>query len=410
MKGGAVSGEPFSLSCPSRLLVQTGESVLLSCSATAVPEEGVRYEWESLSGDGFHLLSGADGPTPTFDVPDEVDENGETYEYLLTVSAANAEDGTAEVTVNVLDGLPLAFVDDSISGRVYVFTVGETIADILLSEATGGLLPYTHILTPLLSRGLSLKIADDSTWTIFGTPLEVSPRTEYTWQIVDANSESVSLAFFIQVAPAPKPPSPPVAEPSEALSLGITVSASSLRFGVQSADTEVSLDPMTDGISTRVSGPYHAGRMTLSLDGSDEVRENGDMDLSIELASPVTLQRKGGVEASSIILSPGWSLAESCEQLSSQTIGSLYTEVTLADGDCRLLRFGGELDLTGVPSGHYAGTMDIILRSGESEETHSVEVDVTVVPVQRVITIGPGGGCVSARRGSFLCRLARSRT
>ena len=398
MKGGAVSGEPFSLSCPSRLLVQTGESVLLSCSATAVPEEGVRYEWESLSGDGFHLLSGADGPTPTFDVPDEVGENGETYEYLLTVSVANAEDASAEVTVNVLDGAPLAFVDDTIAGRVYVFTVGETIVDILLPEATGALLPYTHILTPLLSRGLSLEIADDSTWTIFGTPLEVSPRTEYAWQIVDANSESVSLAFFIQVAPAPKPPSRPVAEPSEALSLGVTVSVSSLRFGVQSADTEVSLDPMTDGISTCVSGPYHAGRMTLSLDGSDEVRENGDMDLSIELASPVVLQRKGGVEAASIVLSPNWSLAESCEQLSSQAIGSLYTEVTLVDGDCRLLRFGGELDLTGVPSGHYAGTMDVILRSGESEETHSVEVDVIVIPVQRVITIGPTGVRFSTSR------------
>ena len=148
-----------------------------------------------------------------------------TYEYLLTASADNAEDASAEVMVTVLDRAPLAFVDDSIAGRVYVFTVGETIADILLSEATGGLLPYTHILTPLLSRGLSLKIAGDSTWTISGTPLEVSPRTEYAWQIVDANTESVSLTFFIEVIPAAEP-SRPVAEPSEAepSALGVTVS------------------------------------------------------------------------------------------------------------------------------------------------------------------------------------------
>ena len=148
---------------------------------------------------------------------------------------------------------------------------------------------------------------------------------------------------------------------------------------------------MTDGISTRVSGPYHAGRMTLSPGSSEEVDENGEMDLSIELASPVVLRRKGGVEASSIVLAPLWSLSESCEQLSSQAIGSLYTETTLADGNCRLLRFGGELDLTDVLPGEYAGTMDVILRSGENEETHSVEVDVTVIPAQRVITIGPGG-------------------
>ena len=42
VKGGGVSGEPFSLSCPPRLYVAAGESVPFSCSATAVPEEGVR--------------------------------------------------------------------------------------------------------------------------------------------------------------------------------------------------------------------------------------------------------------------------------------------------------------------------------------------------------------------------------
>ena len=56
VKGGSISGESFSLSCPSRVFAEAGESVLLSCTATGVPEEGVRYEWESLSGDGLHLF------------------------------------------------------------------------------------------------------------------------------------------------------------------------------------------------------------------------------------------------------------------------------------------------------------------------------------------------------------------
>ena len=393
--------EMLSVTCEDTAVYEGEGDIMLDCSASGAPSgSGYTYVWMARGGTANTdlLIAGTDGPAPTFSVPDEVDENGETYEYLLTVSADNAEDASAEMTVNVLDNLPLAFVDDSIAGRVYVFTVGEVIADILLPEATGGLFPYTHILTPLLPRGLSLKNAGDSTWTIFGTPLEVSPRTEYTWQIVDANPESVSLAFFIEVVPAPKPPSRPVAEPSEALSLGVTVSVSSLRFGVQSADTEVSLDPMTDGISTRVSGPYHGGRMTLSPGGGEALDENGEMDLSIELASPVVLRREGGIEAASIVLSPSWSLAESCEQLSSQTIGALYTEVTLSDAACRLLLFGGELDLTGVPSGHYAGNMDVVLRSGENEETHSVEVDVTVIPAQQVITIGPRGVRFSTSR------------
>ena len=184
----------------------------------------------------------------------------------------------------------------------------------------------------------------------------------------------------------------------EASSFGVTVSASPLRFGVQSADTQASLDPTTDRISTRISGPYHVGRMTLSPDGSAELDDNGEMVLSIELASPVILRREGGVEAASIALSPRWSFAESCEQLSSQAIVSLYTEATLTEADCRLLRFGGELDLTDAPSGRYAGSLDIVLRSGENEETHSVEVDVTVIPAQRVITIGPGGVRFSTSR------------
>ena len=397
----------LALVCTSSYEVYEGaEDFSFDCSASGAPA-GVEYTyvWGPRGGttDTDLLISGTDGPSPTFAVPDEVDETTR-YEYLLTVSAENAEDGVAEVTVTVLNRALLAFADDSISGQVYVFTVSETITDILLPEATGGLSPYTYTLEPALPPGLEL---DDPTRTISGTPLEVSPRSEYTWQATDANNETVQITFFIEVVPVVDTASPPVAESSpeaaetslpQASSLGVTVSASSLRFGVQSSGTQVSLDPMTDQISTHVSGPYHVGRMTLSPGGSEETSENGEMDLSIELASPVVLRREGGIEDASIVLSPSWSFAESCEQLSSQAIGGLYTEVTLSDADCRLLRFGGELDLTDVLSGQYTGSLDLILRSGESEETHTVAVDVTVIFTQRVITIGPGGVRFSTSR------------
>ena len=42
--------------------------------------------------------------------------------------------------------------------------------------------------------------------------------------------------------------------------------------------------------------------------------------------------------------------------------------------------------------------MDVVLRSGKSEETHTVAVDVTVIPAQRVVTIGPGGVRFSTSR------------
>ena len=102
VKGGGVSGESFSLSCPSRLVVQAGSSIVLSCSATAVPEEGVRYEWESLSGDGFHLLSASDELSPLFTAP--LSGESAEYGYRLTAMGAGVY-ATASVTVTV-QGVP----------------------------------------------------------------------------------------------------------------------------------------------------------------------------------------------------------------------------------------------------------------------------------------------------------------
>ena len=382
------------------------EDIELDCEASGAPAgSAYEYVW-TARGDtqDTALLSATDMASPTFAAPEEVDED-ETYEYLLTVSAANAEDASAAVTVTVLNKGALAVVCTD-PGSVY-----EGSADVAFDcEASGAPAgsAYEYVWT---ARGsttdTSLLSAVDIVSPVFFVPDEVDEDETYEYLLTvsaanaeDATAEVTVTVLDRAVAPPFEPVSPPLASSSarEPSALGVTVSVSSLRFGVQSAETEVSLDPMTDGISTHVSGPYHAGRMTLSPGGSEETRENGEMDLSIELASPVVLRREGGIEAASIVLAPLWSLSESCEQLSSQAIGSLYTEVTLSDAGCRLLRFGGELDLTDVSSGRYTGSLDIILRSGESEETHSVEVDVTVIPAQRVITIGPGGVRFSTSR------------
>ena len=102
VKGGNNSGEPFSLSCPPRLYVSVGESVSLSCSATAVPEEGVRYEWESLSGDGLQFLSDAQALNPLFTAP--LSGEGAEYAYRLTAMSVGVYE-TATVTVSV-EGVP----------------------------------------------------------------------------------------------------------------------------------------------------------------------------------------------------------------------------------------------------------------------------------------------------------------
>ena len=102
VKGGDNSGEPFSLSCPSRLVVQAGSSIVLSCSATAVPEEGVRYEWEPVSVGGLDFLSAPDELSPLFMAPSS--GAGEKYAYRLTATALGVYE-TADVTVSV-EGFP----------------------------------------------------------------------------------------------------------------------------------------------------------------------------------------------------------------------------------------------------------------------------------------------------------------
>ncbi len=386
------------------------EDITLDCSASGAPSGSeYTYVW-TARGDtqDTSLLSATDIESPTFYVPDEVIVTT-TYEYQLTASAANAEDAMAEVSVTVLNKETLA-VTCADPGSVY-----EGSEDITLDcSASGG--PedseYAYVWTPRGdTQDTALLSATDIASPLFFVPAEVDATMTYEYLLTvsaanaeDGTSEVSVTVLNRAVAPPSDPVTPPLTsspstrEPSDPSALGVTVSVSALRFGVQSADTEVSLDPMTDGISTYVSGPYHAGRMTLSPGGGEAFDENGEMDLSIELTSPVVLKRADATEASSIVLSPAWSYAESCEQLSSQTIGGLYTEVTLSEEACRLLRFGGELDLTDLPSGRYAGNMDLILRSGEREETFAVEVDVTVVPAQRVITIGPGGVRFSTSR------------
>ena len=294
----------------------------------------------------------------------------------------------------------------------------------------------------------------------------------------DAATVDVTVTVLDRVPPAPEP----VASSGDPSALGVRVSVSPLRFGVQSSDAKVSLDPLSEQISTSVSGPHHAGRMTLSLDEAEELA------LFVELVTPVTLRRRDemgdemadnvsdiapgkmvgntagrmvgkrtdGISDTSsdkisdntadmyldittdkkavkpekndwtqqgeiadtvmdtamdktareisdeawdkvagapafLSLSPRWSVAESCESLSSQTIGGWHTEARLSESDCRLLLFGGELDLSGAIPGRYAGTMNLILRTDSGEETHSIEVEVEVVPTQYAMLAGAEG-------------------
>ena len=90
-------------------------NIVLACSATGAPEGSTHdYTWTArgTTSNTNKLIAGTNGPTPTFDVPEEVNSD-ETYEYTLTVSAKNAEDDAFDITVEVLKKVPLTLVCSS---------------------------------------------------------------------------------------------------------------------------------------------------------------------------------------------------------------------------------------------------------------------------------------------------------
>ena len=76
------------------------------------------------------------------------------------------------------------------------YTVGVEIASLSFPEAAYGTTPYSYTLTPNPPTGLSFASA---TRTLSGTPNSVMASTTYTYRVMDADSESDSLQFTIEV-------------------------------------------------------------------------------------------------------------------------------------------------------------------------------------------------------------------
>ncbi len=384
------------------------EDITLNCSATGAPDGSVyAYVWEALGATPVGMLSALDASSPTFYVPQAVDAD-ETYAYRITVTAENAEAAAAEVTVTILNRddppLPppaLAALALTCANPAPVY---EGSADIALSCEASGAPDGSVYSFAWAARGATantdLLSATDISSPTFYVPDAVDETTRYEYGVTVSadNAEPATANVTVTVLDRPEAPAPPpaVAFSGDPTSLGVATSVSSLRFGAQPSGAQIALDPLTDRLSTSASGPYHAGRMTLSPDGSLAFAANGELALSIELVAPVALRHEAG--AATLALIPRWSIAASCEQLASEAIGGLHTQTTLSESDCRLLLLGGELDLAGAAPGRYAGNIDVILRTGAGEETHSVEAEVTVVAAPRVITIGPGGVRFDASR------------
>ena len=87
-----------------------------------------------------------------------------------------------------------SFGDATITDRS--FAQNAAIAAFVLPEASGGDGTLSYALTPDLPAGLVLDVA---TRTVSGTPTALQAATSYSWMVTDADGDSASLSFTIEV-------------------------------------------------------------------------------------------------------------------------------------------------------------------------------------------------------------------
>ena len=175
----------------------------LDCSASGAPAGSTYdYVWTARDDtpDTALLIAGIDGPTPTFAVPEEVAATT-TYEYLLTVSADNAEDAEAEVAVQVLNKASLSAVCTNAFPEVYEGT-DDFELDCSASGAPAGS-TYDYVWTArddtpdtaLLIAGM------DGPTPTFAVPEEVAATTTYEYLLTVSadNAEDAEAEVAVQV-------------------------------------------------------------------------------------------------------------------------------------------------------------------------------------------------------------------
>ena len=112
-------------------------------------------------------------------------------EYTL---ATDGDGATLTFTISVVaDRLPAFGTSTGVAAQRYI--IGDSIR-VTLPEATGGDGTLVYILLPFLPSGLRF---DSATRTISGMPSRVLTETEYTLSALDADGDSASLTFTLEV-------------------------------------------------------------------------------------------------------------------------------------------------------------------------------------------------------------------
>ncbi len=127
-------------------------------------------------------------------IDDVDDEPNETI--IITLTGDNL--GSPYVfTLTIVDNdVPSLSFTQTVSNQSYL--VGVDIKDLELPEARYGTRPYSYTLTPEVPKGLKFDAR-----TLSGTPTEVIAPTIFTYTVTDANTQSASQTFTIEVKVPP---------------------------------------------------------------------------------------------------------------------------------------------------------------------------------------------------------------
>ncbi len=345
----------------------------MDCSVSGA-HPGAEITWVLQTATGSpDLALTKPGPSagPIFSVPPSVPAD-QTYQYSVGVAAPNYIASEQQiVTIRVLTRPELVLNCES---KVTVFAADPPRR--LFCEASNDRdidLEYRWEWTP----ETRLEDADTAT-PRFEVPTEQRESSaKYPYLVTVSAPEAIPASAPVEVT---------VLNPDASRAYQVAVSTTGMNLGNLGSSGVARLDPTTERISGLAhGGAVHAARMLIAAQDS--------FTLGLEMLGPVALRHTGTGAAGTAPLQfmPLWSYGESCVTLAPELVTEYQLRVDVEEGDCRLLRFGGELDLTGAAPGVYSGEIAVVLSLRGLDETYDVPVRLVVEDERRVVSIGPEG-------------------
>ncbi len=366
----------LTLSCATPIEVYEGAAdVALECMVAPVdPGVGLVWSWQPQGGVEDRLIAGPDNfSAPIFQVPGAVPAD-QTYEYAISISAPNYISSEPQFVSIVVLRKPTLALDCESEVTVSVGDPPRRLHCEVTNDK-GLALDYLWQWDP----GVRLTQRDTAT-PLFDVPREQRAESRsYPYRVSVTADNAIAAVGMVEVN---------VVNPDAVSPFQVMVSTTALDFGTLGPSGLARLDPTTEQISgLTYGGAAHAGRLVVTAQDS--------VSVSLEFTGPALLHytdERGVRHASrSLSLAPTWSYSESCVTLAPEVLKSSYVRAQMGEGDCRLLRFGGEVALEAAEPGTYTGEIPVVLSLRSLEETYFIPVTLALQQERRVVTLGLDG-------------------